>query len=694
MFCAFCGSEIPDGSVTCPVCGKNLAEPDTGKKGKDKTGKGRPGKWKLFIFIPAVVIIVAVVLLLFPYISNTFMKLTSSPEKYCQYVLKKNLTGSKMLKNMYSAQIYDRLQNWDDMGNKGELALVLSDDALDMLEDDMHIKDLEGIKNLKISYDQQKKGGKYSWSTTFSAGKKSFLTANVLYDMDEGTVYFNMPEVNAQYAQIELEDVLDEDDKKQLDAVFENGEALVKVFPAPADAQKMLDRYLKTVISGIDKVKKKEDKVRISGVEQSLTVLTIKIDEKLAKRVISSVCEEAADDKELEELAVAIIDSFLASYPGGIYGKDGADLWSDFEDNLDDILDEIDDIDFGDREYELELYVSAAGKIQGVEFSAENGDVQKEEISFVYVTKGSDIAFETGYSSNSSWSSDEFEAEGKGKIVLGNLNADIKLTGSGISDKIKIGIDKLNVAGIADGRIDGEFSLELKQFKDVLGRTPVSDLADLTVVMGVNADKKSSKFELMLKDDKDLFASVSISGKNGKAGAISMPSSSKCDIIDDTDAFADYIDDCDFEELADKMYDLDMPDELVDWVEDGGGIFKQAIDYVDKSKVAADTQLADSIHTAVLTSMMDPEIVNSSDYNAAISELMNGIDITQYTGEENSVLRGTAEILGVQDLHELRGQIKSSGATGRILVTVLSSNRVEVVIEGTDSGRGGEIIVN
>ncbi|MBR3734817.1 MAG: hypothetical protein IKN07_02970, partial [Lachnospiraceae bacterium] len=56
------------------------------------------------------------------------------------------------------------------------------------------------------------------------------------------------------------------------------------------------------------------------------------------------------------------------------------------------------------------------------------------------------------------------------------------------------------------------------------------------------------------------------------------------------------------------------------------------------------------------------------------------------------ILAGAAEILGVEDLRELRDRIKSSGATGRILVTLTGPRQVWVVIEGTKS-EGGEISV-
>lgn len=114
---------------------------------------------------------------------------------------------------------------------------------------------------------------------------------------------------------------------------------------------------------------------------------------------------------------------------------------------------------------------------------------------------------------------------------------------------------------------------------------------------------------------------------------------------------------------------------------------------IEYSRVSADTQLADNIHTAVLTAMMDPEIVNKKEYLDDFNALTTEFDITQYRGDENCILAGAAEILGVEDLHELRDEIRSSKATGRILVTLTGPRHVWVVIEGAIGKESGEVSI-
>lgn len=115
--------------------------------------------------------------------------------------------------------------------------------------------------------------------------------------------------------------------------------------------------------------------------------------------------------------------------------------------------------------------------------------------------------------------------------------------------------------------------------------------------------------------------------------------------------------------------------------------------YRQESKVSADMQLADSIHTAILTSIMDPEIQSMKKFPGDYDALTEEFDITQYTGDENCILAGAAEILDMEDLHDLGSRLRSRGATGRILVTILNPTHVQVRLEGTYVSEYGEEII-
>ena len=114
-----------------------------------------------------------------------------------------------------------------------------------------------------------------------------------------------------------------------------------------------------------------------------------------------------------------------------------------------------------------------------------------------------------------------------------------------------------------------------------------------------------------------------------------------------------------------------------------GVMAPQLIKYIEKSKVSADTQLADSVHTAVLTAMMDPEVVNQSNYNSAFTALSSATNATTLSTSTtgNPISSAAGEILGGSFNN---GDLKSTGATN-ISFQIVGNNKVSVWVQGSDS---------
>ena len=113
-----------------------------------------------------------------------------------------------------------------------------------------------------------------------------------------------------------------------------------------------------------------------------------------------------------------------------------------------------------------------------------------------------------------------------------------------------------------------------------------------------------------------------------------------------------------------------------------GVMAPQLIKYIEKSKVSADTQAADAVHTAILTAMMDPEVVNKQGYNSS-SVLTSAMSVTGLT---NTDVIGSAalEILGESTGAAVNKRLKSTNATD-IKFAVVGNNKVSVWVSGSDS---------
>ena len=114
-----------------------------------------------------------------------------------------------------------------------------------------------------------------------------------------------------------------------------------------------------------------------------------------------------------------------------------------------------------------------------------------------------------------------------------------------------------------------------------------------------------------------------------------------------------------------------------------GVMAPQLIKYIEKSKVSADTQAADSIHTAVLTAMMDPEVVNESAYNNNFKAYETATSATTLsTGNTTNVIGSAAgEILGGSFVTT---QLKSTNASD-ISFKIVGNNKVSVWVADSDS---------
>lgn len=127
-----------------------------------------------------------------------------------------------------------------------------------------------------------------------------------------------------------------------------------------------------------------------------------------------------------------------------------------------------------------------------------------------------------------------------------------------------------------------------------------------------------------------------------------------------------------------------------------GVLAPSLIRYVEKTNVSADTQLADAVKTAVLTAMMDPTVINSTDSS---SLLFTDAHTSSGTSIENNCsgafAKAVADTLGVTGTDGLAIQsdlvkkLKSAhAASAKINVWIKGNNSVAVEITTTDADGG------
>lgn len=116
--------------------------------------------------------------------------------------------------------------------------------------------------------------------------------------------------------------------------------------------------------------------------------------------------------------------------------------------------------------------------------------------------------------------------------------------------------------------------------------------------------------------------------------------------------------------------------------------------YVEKTNVSADTQLADSVKTAITTAMMDPAVINATDGSASkfVTAHSTAAYVSITSDLEGAMFDSVKETMGSSAANagalktELIGKLKSAHATDAdIQVQIVGSNAVQVKITGTDA---------
>ncbi|MBR3942257.1 MAG: type II secretion system protein [Clostridia bacterium] len=115
-----------------------------------------------------------------------------------------------------------------------------------------------------------------------------------------------------------------------------------------------------------------------------------------------------------------------------------------------------------------------------------------------------------------------------------------------------------------------------------------------------------------------------------------------------------------------------------------GVMAPQLIKYIEKTNVSSDTQLADTVKSAITTAMLDPAVITAPGYTQPASGTLANV----ISGSGTEFQTAVEETLGCTAA-ECVDKLKSKDATG-IQVYIVNANSVHVEITGSHAdGKGG-----
>lgn len=123
-----------------------------------------------------------------------------------------------------------------------------------------------------------------------------------------------------------------------------------------------------------------------------------------------------------------------------------------------------------------------------------------------------------------------------------------------------------------------------------------------------------------------------------------------------------------------------------------GVMAPQLIKYIEKSNVSSDTQLCDSVRTALTTAMMDPAVINASDYTSPSGSAVALGSVLSAGG--STFQAAVLDTLGANAVTDVTDQLKSTMHSGtkanNITVDIINDNNVIVYVkDGCGNGQKG-----
>lgn len=613
MFCKNCGNELKDTEKFCAACGtpvemeseqpapeqpasgdsvkanvekvteaasqaaESVAKKaqELGEKGKDAwqkaSGEGGAlskllsGKNRIWLIVCAAVLVLAISCTAnAAKLNNFFHKTFSSPEKYFQFAAGKKIDEAADLIGEYYGTIISN-RNLYDTSYSGELSLSTGEEMQRLIKfvqmfadlDDMGI-DLSELNSLKVGVNMSIKDTVGSYGLTTAVNKVNLFSANVVMDMDQGEVYLQIPELTKTYLGVDLGDYIGDAD--ELLEAQELNKELVKALPKQAEVEKLVNRYLTIALKNMDKVSiGRKNELKVGGIAQKCTELKVTINSKVMQKVAEAVLEEAQDDKKLEKIIVGVVDAA---------GQDGDEVYEDFMDEVEYMLDHIDDLGDDDTQIKMSVYVDNKGNIIGLDIEWKDYWDRDNSFSALTARKGSNIAYEL---STVERGKKGIEISGKGKRTKDALTGDFEVKANGQS-ALDLQVKGLDVEKLKKGYINGkiEIALSSKLVNELGAPSAVSSLLkNSSILLDCKSSSNSVNSTVTMKYDGKKMLDATLALKSGKGSKVSIPSGKSVIMAEDwDDVVDDYLDEIDWDKFLNSLEKTKVFSELADDLED------------------------------------------------------------------------------------------------------------------------------
>ena len=418
--------------------------------------------------------------------------------------------------------------------------------------------DMSWIDEVELSADASIKDTLYGVGATIGCNGVDIISGNVIIDMEDGSTFIQIPELNKTYIGMDLYEEVSEYEAELMQEMQEASAELLKSCPDKAKFEKMVAKYLNIAIASMEDVSMDDKTIKVESVKQKCTALTVTIDADTLKEILEAVVEEMEEDEDLEELITN-----LASLAGYEMYED--EIYDMLLEELEYVLEDFEYYVDEDMEVVMTVYVDGKGEIKGREIEYEDYWGDTTCISILMPKKGSNVAYE--YTLEQYGETVSFIGTGKesGNKVTGEFS--VKYNGASLVD---LKVKDFNTEDLKKLQLNGEVEVSMGSgISKVLGMTEyAAAVEDSSIKMKAKSTDSSSELSIGVIYDEESLGTVTMTSKTGKASSVKIPNDKDVAYADDEDDMEEWLENVDWDNLIEKMENADVSSDIIDEVED------------------------------------------------------------------------------------------------------------------------------
>lgn len=429
-------------------------------------------------------------------------------------------------------------------GAKMDVTLTMGDTVLEMLEGKLFggdIGDMSFLSKINLSMDFAMDEDLEKIKMSLGLNNQQIVSAIMLMNMAESVMYVALPEMSDEFIKM---DMGSEDMPNSVAGVMSSPEmlaALAEALPDGDTLNTLLSRYLDLILSGLNNVEQTTDTLELEGLSQECTVLTLKIYEEDALKIVKSVLNTAKDDQDMKK----VIENFAQ----GVEDIAADEAYTDFQEAVTDLLADLEE----ETEFDtvnpivINTYVDKDHNIIGRELIVGSQGELRSYFGYYEITDGDNFAVKIDANDG------DMTLTGKGTKADGKTNATYDFSVQGTS---------YATAKVENWTEDGG-TVTVTPNKDLLtslfgGELPFENLAlQIKIAEGI---------ELNIVDGSDLLLGIALKVAESDGPNVSEPS----DAVDgmDSNAMQAWAEKLAVDVILDNLEKAGVPSDLIDSIVD------------------------------------------------------------------------------------------------------------------------------